>query len=71
MLSPVFDYMRYLGTRLGGERGATMVEYGIIVALIAVLSITVITLVGEDVWGAFDSTQKNITTPVGPKGGTP
>ena len=66
MLSPVFSYMRHLGARLGGERGATMVEYGIIVALIAVVSILVIGAVGLDVFAGFDSTQENITTPVGP-----
>lgn len=66
MLSPIFSYMRHLGARLGGERGATMVEYGIIVALIAVVSILVIGAVGIDVFGAFDSTQANVTTPVAP-----
>jgi len=66
MLSPLFSYMRHLGARLGGERGATMVEYGIIVALIAVVSILVVGAVGLDVFGAFDSTQANITTPPAP-----
>jgi Flp pilus assembly pilin Flp len=66
MLSPIFSYMRHLGARLGGERGATMVEYGIIVALIAVVSILVIGAVGIDVFQGFNSTQANITTPVAP-----
>ena len=35
------------------ERGATMVEYGILVALIAVVSIAVIATLGLDVLAAF------------------
>jgi Flp pilus assembly pilin Flp len=70
MLS-VVSYLRAQGARLMGERGATMVEYGIIVALIAVVSILVITQVGLDVFAGFDSTQQNIQTPVGPKAPTP
>jgi len=35
------------------EQGATMVEYAIMVALIATVSIVVITTIGQDLLGAF------------------
>lgn len=35
------------------ERGATMVEYGVMVALIATISIAVVTTIGADVRDAF------------------
>ena len=38
------------------EEGATMVEYGLMVALIAVVSILAITSLGDGVYDAFDAT---------------
>lgn len=35
------------------ERGATAVEYGLMVALIAAIIVTVVTLLGQDVQAAF------------------
>ncbi len=52
------------------ERGATMVEYGILVALISVVAILAIAALGTDVFGAFDSAQKEVG-PVGPEPITP
>jgi pilus assembly protein Flp/PilA len=49
------------------ERGATMVEYGILVALISVVAILAIAALGTDVFGAFDNAQKE----VGPVAPTP
>ena len=37
-----------------------MVEYGIMVALIAVVSVIVIGVLGVNVFGAFDTAQQNI-----------
>jgi len=51
------------------EEGATMVEYGIVVALIAVVSILVVGALGVDVFNAFDQGQQNINPGAGP--GTP
>jgi len=42
------------------ESGATMVEYGIMVALIAVLSILVIKSLGSKVSNAFSSVDGNL-----------
>ena len=43
-----------------------MVEYGIMVALIAVVSILVVTALGVDVFNAFDAAQENISSKAGP-----
>jgi pilus assembly protein Flp/PilA len=52
---------------LSDEEGATMVEYALMVALIAVVSIAVVAALGTGVWNAFDETNTQIQT----TGGTP
>jgi pilus assembly protein Flp/PilA len=42
-----------LYARLQNEEGATAVEYGIMVALIAVVIIAVVTLIGTNLQGIF------------------
>ena len=53
------------------EKGATMVEYGIVVALIAVVSIVVVGVLGLDVFAAFDQSQQNLDPGAGPLPATP
>ena len=53
------------------EKGATMVEYGIVVALIAVVSIVVVGVLGVDVFNAFDQSQQNMDPGSGPLPATP
>lgn len=60
MFSPVIAYVRHLGARFGGDEGATMVEYGIMVALIAAISILVIGVLGVDVFDAFTTAEEGI-----------
>ncbi|MGI9648243.1 MAG: Flp family type IVb pilin [Acidimicrobiia bacterium] len=67
MLSQVTGFVRYFRAQLSSDEGATMVEYGIMVALIAVVSILVVTALGVDVFNAFDTAQSNISTTPGPK----
>ena len=43
------------------EKGATMVEYAIMVALIAVVSIAIITTLGQSVSTTFDTVNTSIT----------
>ena len=45
--------LTFLVSRLRDDEGATMVEYGIMVALIAVVSILVVAAVGLDVFAIF------------------
>ena len=49
-----------------GERGATMVEYGIIVALISIVAIIVITALGVDVFTAFNAAEDGMPATPGP-----
>lgn len=42
------------------ERGATMVEYGILIALIAVVSIIIIEQLGLDVLAAFTQAEEKL-----------
>ena len=44
-----------LWKRLGREDGATMVEYSVMVVLIAAASIVIITTIGTDVRDLFES----------------
>jgi len=66
VLSQVTGFIRYFRVRLGSDEGATMVEYGIMVALIAVVSIIVIGLLGVEVFGAFNTAQNEVGTGPGP-----
>ena len=60
MFSPAIAYVRYLSDRFRGDQGATMVEYAIMVALIAAVSILVIGFLGVDVFDAFQTAETNI-----------
>ena len=53
MLSPFMRVLR-------DEEGATMVEYGIMVALIAAICIGVITTLGQNVSNAFSTVNTSI-----------
>ncbi len=52
--------MKRLVKLLRKQKGATMVEYGIMVALIAVVAIGAVALVGEEVDEAFNCVQDSI-----------
>jgi Flp pilus assembly pilin Flp len=47
---------------LRSEKGQGLVEYALVVALIAVVSVLVLKALGVDVFTALDTTQKNFTT---------
>lgn len=46
--------------RAGKDRGATAVEYGLIVALIAAVVIGLVVLLGNDIREAFDTVENRI-----------
>lgn len=50
----------------GSEKGATAVEYGLIVALIAVAIIVAVTLLGTNLSGIFDHIAGKVTPPPKP-----
>lgn len=43
-----------------GDEGASLVEYGLLVGLIAVVAVLAVAAVGTDVFSAFDATQQEI-----------
>ena len=47
-------------SRLNSERGATAVEYGLMVALIAVVIIAAVTLLGNNLSTTFDNVAKQV-----------
>lgn len=49
------------------ERGATMVEYGIMISMIAVVCLAVVAAIGDAVFDSFDTTNTSIQT----QGNTP
>lgn len=52
--------VRVLEQVLRDDAGATMVEYGIMVALIAAICITVVTTLGQNVSNAFSTVNASI-----------
>jgi pilus assembly protein Flp/PilA len=60
---PMLSTFKYLASRLRrDETGATAVEYGIMVALIAVVIIVAVTLLGTTVSDMFHNVQCGMTT---------
>jgi pilus assembly protein Flp/PilA len=50
----------YVQSRFRTEDGATMVEYGIMIALIAVISIGIIATIGTDLLSAFTDVEAEL-----------
>lgn len=50
-------------TRIKNETGASLVEYALLLALIAVVCIAAITLIGRKANSSFNSTGSALTTP--------
>ncbi len=55
-----------LAERARNDRGATAVEYGLMVALIAVVIIGAVMLLGDNLTALFEDTADKIQTPTGP-----
>jgi pilus assembly protein Flp/PilA len=59
----MYDYMRIRFRALAkSERGASAVEYGLLVALIAVIIIGAVTLLGTNLRDVFDKSATSIKT---------
>ncbi len=50
----LLHYANYLATRMRRDDGATMVEYGLMVALVAVVALLAVTALGVNVSGKFN-----------------
>jgi Flp pilus assembly pilin Flp len=55
----------YIRLLLRDERGATMVEYALMISLICVVSLAVVAALGTAVWDNFDQTNTAIQAPNG------
>jgi pilus assembly protein Flp/PilA len=53
----------WLRARFDDEKGASLVEYALLVALIAVVCIAAVTLLGKNASSKFDSVGQSIGTP--------
>ena len=61
----MYDLYNYVRIRLVGkaktERGASAVEYGLLVALIAIIIIVAVSTLGKNLSGIFTKTSSSIT----------
>ena len=55
MLTPITNAIAYIRTRLRGEDGQALAEYGLILGLIAVVAVVALTAVGLAVSGSLDT----------------
>ena len=60
MLESIRVLQAWVATRSKGDRGATMVEYGLLLALIAVIVAAAATLLGESIAGLYDSVRTSL-----------
>jgi pilus assembly protein Flp/PilA len=60
MLKRYVSLQNYLVRSLRSERGATAVEYGLLVALIAAVIVGVVLIVGKQVNNAFQSVSNSL-----------
>jgi pilus assembly protein Flp/PilA len=56
MLNSLFDLVSYLKLRLGRDEGQTMAEYGILIAVIAIIVVVAAALLGSSISSLFNST---------------
>ncbi len=55
MLKPFISAQNFLAKQLRSDRGATAVEYGLLVALIAAVIVAIVVVVGHQVSTAFST----------------
>jgi pilus assembly protein Flp/PilA len=60
MLNSLFDFVTYLSIRMGREEGQTMAEYGILIAVIAVVVIVAAAFLGTSISALFNSTASKV-----------
>jgi len=60
MLKPFLSVQNLLARQLRSDRGATAVEYGLLVALIAAVIIAIVVVVGHQVSNAFQTVSSSM-----------
>jgi pilus assembly protein Flp/PilA len=56
MLNGLFDLVSFLKLRLGRDEGQTMAEYGILIAVIAIIVVVAALVLGSSISALFNST---------------
>jgi pilus assembly protein Flp/PilA len=56
MLNSLFDLASFLKLRLGRDEGQTMAEYGILIAVIAIIVVVAALVLGSSISALFNST---------------
>ena len=60
MLQFLVTLQSFVADRKSDDKGATAVEYGLIVALIAAVIVLVVGFLGQDILGGFNTIEDNI-----------
>lgn len=60
MLNPIFDVVSMLIVRMRQEKGQTMAEYGILIAVIALIVVVAAVVLGSSISGLFGSTATKV-----------
>ncbi len=60
MISVISNLFSYLRARRGDEEGQTLVEYGLLLALIAIVVIAVLLLLGPAISGIFQKVNNQL-----------
>lgn len=60
MINALYVVASVLKARTKSERGATAVEYGLLVALIAAIIVAAVALLGQNILGGFDEVNAEI-----------
>ncbi|MCG9480153.1 MAG: Flp family type IVb pilin [Actinomycetia bacterium] len=63
-MGPLINWLKVFFTSRYGEKGATAIEYGLLVALIAVVIIVAVTAVGGNLKGMFNAVADEISTTI-------
>jgi pilus assembly protein Flp/PilA len=65
LFATLFSFLETTKNRLAGEKGATAVEYGLLVGLIAVAIIAALVILGPQLAGLFTSVTNSLPKPAG------
>ena len=60
MLNNLFDYVSMLVLRMRHQEGQTMAEYGILIAVIALVVVVAAVLLGSSISALFNSTASKV-----------
>jgi Flp pilus assembly pilin Flp len=60
MLNTTYDLVRYLSMRMRRDDGQTMAEYGILIAVIAVIVVAAAVILGGAISGVFSSASSKV-----------